>query len=80
MDTKQQIDAMLAERLRALRLLRGLSTKALAEAIGKKQHTITRIENGVRDLSASELVTLSRTLGVHVSVLIGEIPATPLTK
>ena len=71
----QQINDLLAERLRALRISKGVSHKALADAIGKNPNTITRTEKGSHKLTAAELVCLARTLGVQVSVLVGEIPA-----
>lgn len=70
-----EIDVRIAERLRALRISKGVTTAELATAIGTKSNTITMVENGRTKLSATQLVTLAQSLGVLTSVLVGEAPA-----
>lgn len=69
------INETIGLRVRAMRISKGLSKREVGEAIGTKEHSVTRIENGRSSLSAAQLVSLAKLFGVLVSALIGEIPA-----
>ncbi|SOC37045.1 DNA-binding XRE family transcriptional regulator [Rhizobium subbaraonis] len=70
-------DMQIAHRIRAMRLSRNISKQEIGEAIGTAKHTITRIEEGRSTLTAAQLVAVAALFGVLVSVLVGELPASP---
>lgn len=50
-----------------LRLAKGMSQTQLAEAMGKKQPYVARLENGSNDVQVSTIEALSKALGVAES-------------
>lgn len=65
MDTKQR----LAQRVRELRLDRGLTQAEVGRALGLHRPTISEIEAGRRSITGEELVELSELLSVPVTEL-----------
>jgi transcriptional regulator with XRE-family HTH domain len=61
------LDALVGERLRALRQQRGLSAGVLGAAIGVSAAEIGRFEAGLTRIGAARLTRLAGTLGVHIS-------------
>ena len=68
-------DEEIGERIRKLRLLRGWSQAALAEAASLTVEGISRIERGARAPRVSTLRAISAALTVPISALLGEEPA-----
>ena len=64
-----EIDALVGERLRELRMLAGMSQGDLAATIGLTFQQLQKYERGVNRISASKLYLLSRHLNVPVSAL-----------
>lgn len=58
-----------AERLKAARLEKGLSQRALSQRIGVPQSHISRIESGQVDLKTSSLVEIARALGFELTLV-----------
>ena len=56
----------IAERLKAARLRKGLSQRALSEKVGVPQGHLSRIENGGVDLQASSLIEIARALDLEL--------------
>ena len=71
------IDQDVGARIKALREQRGMSQAALGERIDLNQSTVSRIEEGSRPLTASELAALSSTLGVTIGAIVGEAAEVP---
>lgn len=67
-----ELDALIGSRIRAFRILRNVSTDDLADVIGVKKNTITRIEAGRTSATASQLVLIARKLETTSSILTGE--------
>ena len=65
--TAQLLDRHIGERLRALRLERGMSLDAVAEIIEVSQQQVSRYEQGHNRLSAAQVYRLGRGLDVPVS-------------
>jgi transcriptional regulator with XRE-family HTH domain len=63
--------AIIGERIRKKRLERGLSQKALAEAVGVSPPAINRFEKGIKVPSIDTLAKLAKTLGVSADFLLG---------
>lgn len=61
------LDQHVASRLKMLRLQRGVSAQALADAIDSTQQQISRYENGHNKLSATQLYRISEALGISIS-------------
>lgn len=60
------------ERIKQLRLQKGLTQQALAEKIGYKSSTaITKIEAGERNINRSKIVDLANALGTTPAYLMG---------
>ena len=57
----------LGQRIRQARERIGMSQEALAEGVDRDQKAVSEYENGKRKLSAAELPTFARVLGVPVS-------------
>jgi transcriptional regulator with XRE-family HTH domain len=62
--------AELAEKVRELRELRGMTQRALAEALDIAPASMNRIEKGERGIAIGELVGLADTFGVDVDALL----------
>lgn len=60
------------QRLRAIRIQRGLSQAELAEALGVTQPNISAVEIGRRGLTIQQLVRLTRALHVSPDEVLGE--------
>lgn len=56
----------IADVLKAARLNKGLSQRALSKKVGLPQSHISKIENGIVDLQASSLIELSRVLDLEL--------------
>jgi transcriptional regulator with XRE-family HTH domain len=79
------LDARLAERIREIRLARGMSLGQLGAAIGLSRQGMSAIELGKtvstgrralpRPVSSGEAVELCRALGVGLAALLDEAPA-----
>lgn len=61
--------------LAVLRLRRGWSQRALADAIGVKQPHIARLESGQNDPSLGTMRKLARALGVSIEEIVRELDA-----
>ena len=59
----------LAERLRAARVHKRLSQRALSHKIGLPQSHISKIESGQVDIKASSLIELARALGLEIMLV-----------
>lgn len=58
-----------AERLMALRINAGLTTRELAKMGGISASSISRYENGLGDLTFASAATLARALGVSLDYI-----------
>lgn len=67
----QDIEQM-GQRIREARERLGLTQEALAELIGRDQHTISHYETGSRALIVTELPALARALRVPISYFFGD--------
>ena len=61
----------LGARLKALRVVRGLSLRALAELSGLQAYSLSRIERGLVDPQVSTVRRLAFALGVESGELLG---------
>jgi DNA-binding XRE family transcriptional regulator len=77
MAPKKQVDYY--NRLKLLRTERGLSRKALAEAVGAHPQTIGYIERGEYNLSVDLALRLCRALDVSLDALFSAEPFPPLS-
>jgi transcriptional regulator with XRE-family HTH domain len=64
-----RVDRLVGERVRLLRLARGISQTALGSRIGVTFQQVQKYEKGVNRISASKIVEIANTLGVDVSDL-----------
>ena len=64
-------------RIREIRLLRGLTLQALSERVGCSDETIRRYETGEGAVTLSQLERIAQELGVRASELINEHDAAP---
>ena len=64
------VDGLVRQRIRALRLAQGLSLGELAERAHLSSSTLSRIENGQRRLALDQLVTLARALDTSLDSLV----------
>ncbi len=71
-----EIDGLVGERLRELRMLVGLSQSELAATIGLTFQQLQKYERGVNRISASKLYLLSRHLNVPVTALFADLEGT----
>ncbi len=64
-----------ADRIKELRNILGISASDMSASIGVSPEKYMRYENGEEDIPASELYEISRKLGVEMSILLtGETP------
>lgn len=68
-----EVDVLVGQRLRELRMLAGLSQSDLASTIGLTFQQLQKYERGVNRISASKLYLLSRHLNVPVSALFADL-------
>lgn len=61
------VDRLVGQRVRLLRLARGISQTALGSRIGVTFQQVQKYEKGVNRISASKIVEIAHTLGVDVS-------------
>lgn len=66
----EDVEAQVRERVRALRVDRGLSLASLGERCGMSASMLSRLETGERRLTVEHLVLLARALGVAVDELL----------
>lgn len=59
------------ERLRELRLEKGLTTRELGSALNVTNVTISRWENNINDIKAEELVKVANYFKVSIDYLLG---------
>ena len=60
------------ERLRELRLEKGLSQRQLAESLEMKHANISRWESGLQDPTSVNIIKIARFFGVTTDYLLGE--------
>ena len=60
-----------SERLKELRLEKGLSIQALSKIVGIGSSTICRWENKQADIKSNELIILAKFFGVSTDFLLG---------
>ncbi|MER5623945.1 XRE family transcriptional regulator [Streptosporangium sp. NPDC002544] len=72
MENGSDIDLLVAQRLRELRSLRGITLNALAEQTGLSAPYLSRLEKGERQPSIGTLLQLARVYGVSVGELVEE--------
>ena len=72
----EKIAGVLARRILAVRISKQIDAAQVAEVLGSKPTKVTRIENGTSSLTAVDLVLIAKALGVPVSVIVGDLPAT----
>ena len=65
---------MVGERIKKLRLSKGMSQKDLAEKVNVTQAHISKIERGEREPAYATLDLLAQILGASLSYLLGETP------
>ncbi|CAI1923240.1 helix-turn-helix domain-containing protein [Serratia plymuthica] len=59
--------------LRDARIEKGITQTKLAEALGRPQSFITKVENGERKLDVVEFAVMARLLGVGAGAVLGMI-------
>lgn len=67
---KQDIDALIRQRIRALRSARGWSLDALAASCFLSPSTLSRIETGDRRIALDQLVPIARALEITLDELV----------
>ncbi len=75
-----RLDERIAElggRIRALRLARRMSQVQLAEAVGIRQHTLSKVETGGGAPSLETMLAIADALGVAPATLLGQ-PTSPV--
>jgi transcriptional regulator with XRE-family HTH domain len=77
--TEQQtgVDASVGSRVRLRREAMGMSQGQLGDALGVSFQQVQKYENGANRISASTLLTLSKTLGVSPSFFFDDVFAPP---
>lgn len=68
------VDVHVGARLRAMRLGKGLSQTALANAVGVTFQQIQKYEKGVNRISASMLYGIARALAVSLTAFFDGLP------
>lgn len=68
---RRQISKTLAERIRELRMLRGLTQEDVAEAIGCHESAVSRWESASRMPPCTDVLALAELFGVSVDELLG---------
>ena len=69
------IDRLVGQRVRLLRLDKGMSQTALAAALGLTFQQVQKYERGTNRISASKLFEISKALGVDVAALFEDAAA-----
>lgn len=59
------------ERLKELRIEKGLSTQKLGDLLGVGNSTISRWETGVNDITSDNLILVAQFFGVTTDFLLG---------
>ncbi|MEI6558590.1 MAG: helix-turn-helix transcriptional regulator [Rhodospirillaceae bacterium] len=72
-ESTNEVDVLVGQRLRELRMLAGLSQSDLAATIGLTFQQLQKYERGVNRISASKLFLLARYLNVPVSALFSDL-------
>ncbi|MEI6985204.1 MAG: helix-turn-helix transcriptional regulator [Rhodospirillaceae bacterium] len=72
-ENTNEVDVLVGQRLRELRMLAGLSQGDLAGSIGLTFQQLQKYEKGVNRISASKLYMLSQHLNVSISALFSEL-------
>lgn len=72
--TDQTFDVALGARLRAQRMLSGISQKRFATELGVSFQQLQKYESGENRMSASKVYLAAATLKVSVGILMGEPP------
>jgi len=67
---KQDLDALIRQRIRALRLARGWSLDVLARSCFLSPSTLSRIETGDRRIALDQLVPIARALEISLDELV----------
>nr|WP_246036721.1 XRE family transcriptional regulator [Cellulomonas telluris] len=67
---EEDLDAVVRQRVRAMRLARGWSLDALAARCAMSPSTLSRIETGHRRIALDQLVPLARALGTTLDQLV----------
>jgi transcriptional regulator with XRE-family HTH domain len=70
----EDIDRLVADRLRQVRLDRGLTLTQLAQLTGISIAHLSRIEKGERQPSIGSLLQLARAYGVSIGALVDDLP------
>lgn len=68
-----EVDRRLGERVKGLRLARGMSQQAVADALGVSAQQVQKYERGINRISVSTLLVLARALGVSPHTLLGAL-------
>lgn len=66
------VDAHVGQRIRLLRISRGMRQQDLADAVGVKFQQLQKYETGSNRVSASRLVMLAKALDVRIADLFGK--------
>lgn len=74
----QELRAARAARVRAARAFAGLDQSVFAEALGVSVGTVKRLERGLRDVTETELQTISELTDVPFSFLLQGFPDQPV--
>ncbi len=69
----EPVDAAVGERIRALRLGRGMDQSELAASIGASAHDVEMFEAGARRVGAARLARIAKVLGVGLDAFFAEI-------
>ena len=72
-ESTNEVDVLVGQRLRELRMLAGLSQSDLAATIGLTFQQLQKYERGVNRISASKLYLLARHLNVPVAALFADL-------
>ena len=75
MKNSDQIKKEIGERIRQLRIQKGMSQEELATAVGYKSEnsrsTVNKVEKGINDITQSRLKAYAKALGTTVAYLLG---------
>jgi transcriptional regulator with XRE-family HTH domain len=72
LDETDPVDAAVGERIRVLRLGRGMDQSELAASIGASTQDVQMFEAGARRVGAARLARIAKALGVGVGVFFAE--------
>ena len=73
LDETEPVDTAVGERIRVLRLDRGMDQSELAASIGASTQDIQMFEAGARRVGAARLARIAKALGVGVDAFFAEI-------